>query len=111
MTGVPGIRRSLASMQLLQLGWSAGVLTRNGAVGTSVPLNVGAAPLWLSCAIGLDIVQTTRPLHESANRPPKKPQKWPVFTSGPSMVSTKVSLVPALASRLTVGWTVSAKKG
>src|SRR5215472_1238653 len=97
-------------MHRLQLGWSDGVLTMNGALGSSVPLKVGAAPP-LSWPIGSAIVQTTRPLHASAKPPPVKPQRCPVFTSGPSMVSTNVSLVPALLSRLTVGWTVSARNG
>ena len=96
------MRRSSASMQRLQLGWSAGTLTTKGAVGTSCPVSVGAAPP-LSWPIGFASVHTTRPLHESAKPPPKKPQKWPVMTSGPSTVSTKVSLVPVLASRLIVG--------
>src|SRR5579864_2479964 len=103
MTGVAGIRRSLASMQRLQLGWSAGTLTTNGAVGTSVADRVGAAPPPLSWPIGFASVQTTSPLQESAKPPPKKPQKWPVLTSGPSIVSTNVSLVPALLSTLSVG--------
>src|SRR5260370_17417242 len=112
MTGVPAMGRSFASTHWVELGWSAGTLTRNGALGTSAPLNVGAGPPE-SWAIGLAIVQTTRPLQESKKppRPGKNPQLLPVATSGPSIVPTKVSLVPALLSRLIVGWTVSARNG
>src|SRR5215470_8217425 len=72
-TGVAGMRRSSASIQRLQLGWSAGTLTRKGAVATSVAGNVGAAPP-LSWKIGFAIVQTAGPPQQSANPPPKRPQ-------------------------------------
>src|SRR5437762_9638485 len=66
-TGVAGMRRSSASMQRLQLGWSAGTLTTKGAVGTSCPVSVGAAPP-LSWPIGFASVHTTRPLANPIGR-------------------------------------------
>src|SRR5258707_1644500 len=97
-------------MQWLQLGWLAGGLTRKGLVASYVAVSVGAAPP-RSCAIGSVIVQTAMPLHESEKPSPVNPQKCPVTGSGPSSVLTKVSVFPALPSRVIAGFTVSARNG